>query len=108
MAKFSIGTKVVEIFNKNRGCIVDVYPLRKGKQMYKVVFYQNPNGIDVLEKNLIEEINLEDPYEKIKKGIYGSYRDFLQINTSFKICNTNNSNSSLLIFLKIIMQSFMV
>lgn len=96
MAKFSIGTKVVEIFNKNRGCIVDVYPLRKGKQMYKVVFYQNPNGIDVLEKNLIEEINLEDPYEKIKKGIYGSYRDFLQINTSFKICNTNNSNISTL------------
>ena len=96
MAKFSIGTRVIEIINNNKGCIVYVYPQRKGKQMYKVLFYQSSNERDVLEKDLMEEIDLEDPFEKIGKGIYGSYRDFLQINTSFKIRNTNNSNISTL------------
>lgn len=96
MAKFGIGTKVIEISNKHKGCIVHVYPQRKGKQMYKVSFCQNSNEIDVLEKNLIEDIDLSDPFEKIERGIYGSYRDFLQINTSFKIHNTNNSNISTL------------
>lgn len=96
MAKFSIGTKIIEIPNNNKGRIVDVYPLRRGKQMYKVLFYHSSNEIDVLEKNLIEDINLEDPFEKIAKDIYGSYRDFLLINTSFKIRNTNNSNISTL------------
>lgn len=96
MAKFSIGTKVIEIQNNKKGYIVQVYPQSKGKQMYKVQFYQNADEKDVLEKNLIEDINLEDPFEKIEKGFYGSYRDFLQINTAFKIHNTNNSNISTL------------
>ena len=96
MTKFSIGTRVIEITNNNKGCIVHVYPQRKGKQMYKVLFYQSPNERDILEKDLMEDINLEDPFEKIEKGLYGSYRDFLQINTSFKIRNANNSNISTL------------
>ena len=58
MAKFSIGTKVIEIQNNKKGYIVQVYPLSKGKQMYKVQFYQNADEKDVLEKNLIEDINL--------------------------------------------------
>lgn len=96
MAKFSEGAKVIEITNNNKGRIVYVYPQRKGKQMYKVLFYQSPNERDILEKDLMEDIDLDDPFKKIGKGIYGSYRDFLQINTAFKIRNANNSNISTL------------
>ena len=96
MAKFSVGEKVIEIHNNKKGHIVHVYPQSKKKQLYKVQFYQDADEKDVLEKNLIEDINLEDPFEKIEKGIYGSYRDFSQINTAFKIHNTNNSNISTL------------
>ena len=90
MAKFNVGTKVIKVNNHSKGSIIRVYPLHKGKQIYRVLFNQNEEN--VLEKDLREDINLEDPFEKIEKGIYGSYRDFLQINTAFKIHNTNNSN----------------
>lgn len=94
MAKFNVGTKVINVNNHLKGSITLVYPLRKGKQMYQVLF--NQEEVDVLEKDLTEDMNLADPFEKIERGIYGSYRDFLQINTSFKIHNTNNSNISTL------------
>ena len=94
MAQFNVGMRVIDVSNNTKGCITHVYPMRKGKQLYKVFFSQGEK--DVLEKNLIEDVDLTDPFEKIEKGIYGSYEDFLRINTSFKIRNTNNSNISTL------------
>ena len=94
MARFNVGMRVIDVSNNTKGCITHVYPMRKGKQLYKVFFSQGEK--DVLEKNLIEDVDLTDPFEKIEKGIYGSYEDFLRINTSFKIRNTNNSNISTL------------
>lgn len=72
--------------------VVDVLPARRGRQLYKVSF---PSGIsDVLEADLKADFNESDPFERCKSGIFGSYSDYAQKNTTFKIRNSNNSTLS--------------
>ena len=93
MALFSKGDKVIRINSNDKGIIVEIGPCgRGGRQLYKV----NYNGIesDELEGNLIPDCNMEDPFERCRNNIYGSFIEFSKNNTTFKIKNSNISTIS--------------
>lgn len=92
MALFSIKDNVVHLGTGAHGMVVDVLPARRGRQLYKVSF---ASGIsDVLEADLKADFNESDPFERCKNGFFGSYSDYAQKNTTFKIRNSNNSTLS--------------
>lgn len=92
MAQYKIKDNVIHLGTGARGMVVDVLPARRGRQLYKVSF---PSGIsDVLEADLKADFNESDPFERCKSGIFGSYSDYAQKNTTFKIRNSNNSTLS--------------
>jgi superfamily II DNA or RNA helicase len=49
-----------------------------------------------LESNLIADVDLSDPFQRLEQGVFGSYLDFSRLNTSFKIKNTSNNTISTL------------
>ena len=93
MPLFEKGDKVIRVSTKDKGIIVAIGPCgRGGRQLYKVSF----NGIesDELEGSLMADYNMNDPFERCRNNIYGSFVEFSKINTSFKIKNTNKSTVS--------------
>ena len=93
MALFNKGDKVICVSSNDKGIIVEIGPCgRGGRQLYKV----NYNGIesDELEGNLISDCNMEDPFERCRNNIYGSFIEFSKNNTTFKIKNSNISTIS--------------
>ena len=92
MAKYNIGSKVVHLVSGQHGTIIDVYPSRRGRQLYKVGW---PNGNnDELEVDLGLDCDISDPFERCASGIFGSYSEYAKKNTTFKIKNSNNSTIS--------------
>lgn len=92
MAQFNIGSKVVHLVSGQHGTIVEVYPPRRGRQLYKVGW---PNGNnDELEVDLGLDCDISDPFERCASGIFGSYSEYAKKNTTFKIKNSNNSTIS--------------
>lgn len=94
MARFKKGDIVINVITKEKGSIVDVLPLRRGKQFYDIMI--NGHISQCSDNNLIEDVNLNDPFEKLKKGIFSTYDTFRQATTAFKIMNTSISNISTL------------
>ena len=93
MALYSKGDKVIRISTNDKGIIVGIGPCgRGGRQLYKV----NYNGVetDELEGNLMADCNMDDPFERCRNNVYGSYIEFSKINTTFKIQNSNISTIS--------------
>ena len=93
MALYSKGDKVIRISSNDKGIIVGIGPCgRGGRQLYKV----NYNGIetDELEGNLMADCNMDDPFDRCRNNVYGSYIEFSKINTTFKIQNSNISTIS--------------
>ncbi len=92
MAQFNIGSKVVHLVSGQHGTIVDVFPARRGRQLYKVGW---SNGVtDELEVNLALDCDISDPFERCANGIFGSFSEYAKKNTTFKIKNSNNSTIS--------------
>lgn len=93
MALYNKGDKVIQINTKDKGVIIAIGPCgRGGRQLYKVSF--NGNEQDELEGNLMIDCNMNDPFERCKKNVYGSFIEFSKINTTFKIKNSNVSTVS--------------
>ena len=92
MAKFNIGSKVVHLVSGQHGTIVDIYPPRRGRQLYKVGWPTGNN--DELEVDLGLDCDISDPFERCASGIFGSYSEYAKKNTTFKIKNSNNSTIS--------------
>ncbi len=92
MSKFAKGDKVKNSFTNEIGYVIDVYPPRRGHQQYKVK-YDDRESIEKSEI-LIPNIDLTDPFERIKENYYDRYSDYLKGNTSFKIQSSNNSTIS--------------
>lgn len=93
MAEFSIGDKVIEISSQRKGIIIKVMPARRGRQLYDVVF-DGSFSESKLETDLLRDCDLNDPFERCRRKMYGSYAEFSQNNTTFKIQNKNNSTIS--------------
>lgn len=105
MAKYNIGDAVQSAQSNEIGTIIKVYPKRPGKQLYEVV-YENGQRSTALEMNLLPIISHNDPFDCCAKGIYGSISDFVCINTSYKIRNTNNNTISSLKASKTIFKAY--
>lgn len=92
MSRYTIGNKVIKIDSELRGTIVEVMPARRGRQLYKVSW--GTTITDELEVNLIPDCDISDPFERCMSGIFGSYSEYSQKNTTFKIYSSNNSTIS--------------
>lgn len=92
MSKYQIGSKVVHLVSGQHGTIVEVYPPRRGRQLYKVGWANGNN--DELEVDLGLDCDISDPFERCASGIFGSYSEYAKKNTTFKIKNSNNSTIS--------------
>ncbi|MGL6178521.1 MAG: DEAD/DEAH box helicase [Tannerellaceae bacterium] len=91
MALFNVGDNVVKIDNDARGTVTKITSGR-GRVIYSVVF---PSGTSsVLEADLRADFDIDDPFERCKSGVFGSYSDYSKKNTSFKIKHSNNSTIS--------------
>ncbi len=93
MALYEKGDKVIRVSSKDKGIIVAIGPCgRGGRQLYKVSF----SGVesDELEGNLMPDYDMNDPFERCRNNIYGSFIEFSKINTTFKIQNSNISTVS--------------
>ena len=91
MPKFSIGDIVREVVSNKRGQIVSVGQPSRGRQTYDIRFDGSANAETILESFLLEDFDISNPFDRIKKHKFGSYDDFARINTSYKIENSSNS-----------------
>lgn len=92
MNKFNIGDRVIERSSSRKGSIIEIKPPARGRQLYTVIF---PEGAaTVLEQNIEMDFNIEDPYERCKKGIFENCDKFRLVNTTYKINNSNNNTIS--------------
>lgn len=94
MPKFEKGDIVIIARSGIKGTVIEVLPFMRGQQPYKV--FADGTLSTYPEVALLENTNLEDPFEKVRRSIYGTCEQFSQINTSFKIQNTSNSTISTL------------
>ena len=92
MAKYSIGSRVIKTDSDSRGTVIEVMQARRGRQFYKVC-WGNYNS-DELEVDLLPDCDISDPFERCISGIFGSYSEYAQKNTTFKISSSNNSTIS--------------
>ena len=94
MSKFSEGNRVKNIRTGELGYVIKVLPPHRGTQMYRIK-YDN-RDIENTERsvNLMLDVNLSDPFERVRQNIFGHYTEYLKDNTTFKIRSSNNSTIS--------------
>ena len=92
MSKFGKGDKVKNVVTNEIGYIIEVYPPRRGRQLYKVKYDDRES--DEPSANLLPNVDLTDPFERIKENYYDHYSEYLKGNTAFKIQSSNNSTIS--------------
>ena len=92
MSKFNKGDKVKNAITNEIGYIIEIYPPSRGRQRYKVKY--DDRETDENSEKLLPNVDLTDPFERIKENYYGHYSDYLKGNTTFKIRSSNNSTIS--------------
>lgn len=93
MALYKKGDKVIHVSTKDKGVIVEIGRCgRGGRQLYRVNFSGNEQ--DELEGNLMPDCNMDNPFDRCRNHIYGSFVEFSKINTTHKIKTTNVSTVS--------------
>lgn len=92
MAKFQAGTRVIRVDTKKKGVISCVSDYIRGRQLYLVNWGDYES--EELETELIEDCDITNVFERCKRGLFGSYAEFAQRNTSSKIRSSNNSTIS--------------
>lgn len=74
--------------------MVGILPPHRGVQMYKVKYDDRELENNERSANLMLDVNLSDPFERVRQNIFGHYTEYLKDNTSFKIKSSNNSTIS--------------
>ena len=92
MAKFKVGDRVLREDSGKKGIIVEVPIENRGRQLYVVNWGEITN--EALETDLIADCDISNPYERCANGLFGTFSEFAQKNTSFKIRSSNNSSIS--------------
>ncbi len=92
MAKFSCGDTVLNIVTQQKGVVCKVCPPARGRQLYRVRY--NESLKTCLEQNLDGFFEIENPFERVRKGIFGNRDQFVLVNTTYKINNSNNNTIS--------------
>lgn len=67
-------------------------PPARGRQLYRVRY--NESLETCLEQNLDGFFEIENPFERVRKGIFGNRDQFVLVNTTYKINNSNNNTIS--------------
>lgn len=94
MPEFFVGEKVIDVDDNRVGIIIEVLPLRRGRQYYIVRFGEEE--MQCPEGSLNRYIDIQDPFELLKHGIYGGASEYVRLNTAAKIKNVNNNTVSTL------------
>lgn len=94
MSKFNVGDRVKNIRTGEVGYVVKVLDLSRVKQMYRVKYDNRELENNELSSSLMLDVNLSDPFERIRQNIFGHYTEYLKDNTTFKIRSSNNSTIS--------------
>lgn len=105
MPRFNVGDMVTYVRNDQMGSIKTVYPECEGRQTYEV-FFSGQNKQICLENYLEPYTDITDPFERIRQNRFNNYEDFTQINTTFKLNNTNNNTLSTLMASKTIFKAY--
>ncbi len=92
MSKFGKGDKVRNSITNEIGYIIDVLPPSRGRQRYKVKY--DDRETDERSENLLPNVDLTDPFERVKENYYDYYSEYLKGNTAFKIQSSNKSTIS--------------
>lgn len=92
MAQFKVGDKVIREDSGKKGVIIEVPIAHRGRQLYIVNWGEFSN--EALETELISDCDISNPYERCVNGMFGTFYEFAQKNTSFKIRSSNNSSIS--------------
>lgn len=104
MAKFQAGSKVIMVDTQKKGIITSVSDYIRGRQFYIVNWGDYES--EEIEAELIEDCDISNMYERCKRGLFSSYSDFSQINTSSKIRSSNNSTISSLMASKTLFRGY--
>ncbi|MBD5420852.1 MAG: DEAD/DEAH box helicase [Bacteroides sp.] len=104
MAKFSCGDTVINILTSEKGIVSEVLKGGRGRQMYRVRFEKSEETC--LEKVLDSYFDIENPFERARKGIFGNRDQFVLVNTTYKINNSNNNTISSLKASKTIFKAY--
>lgn len=94
MSTFVEGNRVKNIRTGELGYVVKVLPPNRGLQMYRVKYDDRELENNERSANLMLDVNLSDPFERLRQNIYGHYTEYLKDNTTFKIRSSNNSTIS--------------
>lgn len=94
MAKFNLGDRIKNTRTGELGYVVKVLPPNRGMQMYRVKYDDRELENNERSTNLMLDVNLSDPFERVRQNIFGHYTEYLKDNTSFKIKSSNNSTIS--------------
>lgn len=91
-ARFKKGQKVVVGDNNRKGYVIsDPVETRAGVSYIVVI---NGQEEDVPEEFLRADFDISNPFDRLQNGLYGNFHEFLRINTSYKIRNSNNNTIS--------------
>ena len=94
MAKFNLGDRIKNIRTGELGYVVKVLPPNRGLQMYRVKYDERDIENNERSANLMLNVDLSDPFERVRQNLFGYYTEYLKDNTSFKIKSSNNSTIS--------------
>lgn len=94
MSKFTEGNRVKNIRTGELGYVVKVLPPHRNMQMYRVKYDDRELENNERSAILMLDVNLSDPFERLRQNIFGHYTEYLKDNTSFKIKSSNNSTIS--------------
>lgn len=86
MAKFSCGDTVLNIVTQQKSVVCEVCTPARGRQLYRVRY--NESLETCLEQNLDGFFEIENPFERVRKGIFGNRDQFVLVNTTYKINNS--------------------
>ena len=92
MSKFKPGDLVVNIATKEKGIVCEVCPPARGRQLYRIRY--NEKIETCLEQHLDGLFEIDNPFERVRKGIFGNRDQFVLVNTTYKINNSNNNTIS--------------
>lgn len=104
MATFQVGSKVIMRDTQKKGIVSQVVAFGRGRQCYIVNWGDHEE--DAFEEDLIEDCDISNVFERCKRGLFGSYSEFSQKNTSSKIQSTNNSTISSLMASKTLFRAY--
>lgn len=94
MSKFTVGNRVKNTRTGELGYVVKVLPPHRGTQMYRIKYDDRELENTERSANLMLDVNLNDPFERVRQNIFGHYTEYLKDNTTFKIRSSNNSTIS--------------